>query len=225
MGQIEIFRIGRIPVHLDFFFILLAVMWTWSYWSSGNTQMYSAGFVLVIGLFASILLHELGHAWAGRLFGVGTSAIELNGLGGLCYFDRSLPARVLPRSVICLAGPFANLVLWQVFEIVGYWSIGAVGPGLHIEVMLTLAWANFLLLIFNLLPAFPLDGGKVLEAWLAPIAGPAWSVRIVAVLGLCIAAFVASRAFPGSVFMMLMAILLAIHNWQMLQSAGGFGRR
>ena len=225
MGQIEIFRIARIPVRLDFMFILLAGMWTWSYWSSGNTQMYSAGFVLALGLFGSILLHELGHAWAGRMFGVGTRAIELNGLGGLCYFDRSLPARVWPRTVIGLAGPFANLVLWQAFEALGRWSVVSVGPGLHVEVMLTLAWVNLMLLIFNLLPAFPLDGGKVLEAWLAPLAGPAWSVRIVAVLGLGIAAWVAWRAFPGSVFMMLMAILLAIYNWQMLQGVGGIGRR
>ncbi len=224
MGRFEIFRVGGIPIYLDFLFVLLAVLFSWPYWSGGTGVGMSAGFVLVLGLFVSILLHELGHAWAGRWFGVGTQAIELNGLGGLCYFERSLPARVWPRTVIGLAGPFANLVLWQAFEIASDASRGA-GGGMLAAVLSQLAYANLLLLIFNLLPAFPLDGGKVLEAWLAPIAGALWSVRIVAVMGLAVALWLALRSFPGSMFMLLLAVLIAINNWQMLQAAGGFGRR
>ncbi len=224
MGQFEIFRVGRIPVFMDFFFVILAVLWSRPYWSGGDTQAMSAGFVLVIGLFLSILLHELGHAWAGRYFGVGTSAIELNGLGGLCHFDRSLPASVVARTVIGLAGPFANLVLWLAFDAAGRMSAQSAAM-IPAEVLLTLAWANKLLLIFNLLPAFPLDGGRVLEAWLAPLAGPAWSVRIVAVLGLAVAILLVTWAFPSGIFLMLLAVLLAIQNWQMLQSVGGFGKR
>ncbi len=224
MGQIEIFRVGRIPVFMDFFFVILAVLWSRPYWSGGDTQAMSAGFVLVIGLFLSILLHELGHAWAGSYFGVGTSSIELNGLGGLCHFDRSLPASVVARTVIGLAGPFANLVLWLAFDAAGRMSAQSASM-LPAEVLLTLAWANKLLLIFNLLPAFPLDGGRVLEAWLAPLLGPAWSVRIVAVLGLAIAILLVTWAFPSGIFLMLLAVLLVIQNWQMLQSVGGFGRR
>jgi membrane-associated protease RseP (regulator of RpoE activity) len=223
MGQIEIFRIGRIPIYLDFFFVLLAALWTWSYWTSANMQMVSAGFVLAIGLFLSVLLHELGHAWTARWFGIGTRSIELNGLGGLCHFDRSLPAGVLARTVIGLAGPFANLLLWQGFEATGRFFAGS-GAGLFLEVMFTLAWVNLLLLIFNLLPAYPLDGGRVLEAWLHPIAGATWSTRIVAVLGLGVALWIGFRAFPGGLFLLLLAVLLAMHNWQMLQSAGGFRR-
>ncbi len=224
MGRVEIFRIGGIPIFLDFLFLLLAVLFSWPYWSGGSDVGMSAGFVLVIGLFISILLHELGHAWAGRWFGIGTRAIEINGLGGLCYFERSLPATVLPRTVIGLAGPFANLVLWQAFDIAADFSSGA-GGGLLAVVLNQLAYANLLLLIFNLLPAFPLDGGKVLEAWLAPVAGAIWSVRIVAVLGLAVAGWLAWRSFPGSTFMLLLAVLIAMQNWQMLQSVGGFGRR
>lgn len=224
MGRIEIMRVGGIPIYLDFLFILLAVLFTWPYWTGGSTIGMSAGFVLIIGLFVSILLHELGHAWAGRWFGIGTSAIEVNGLGGLCYFERSLPAKVIPRTVIGLAGPFANLVLWQAFGYAAAASMGA-GGGLLAGVLSQLAYANLLLLVFNLLPAFPLDGGKVLEAWIAPFAGPAWAIRIVAVLGLAVALFLAMRAFPGAIFMLMIAILIAIHNWQMLQSVGGFGRR
>lgn len=224
MGQIEIFRVGRIPVHLDFFFIIIAMIWSWPYWRAGDAHMMSAGFVLVVGIFLSILLHELGHAWAGRWFGVGTTAIELNGLGGLCYFDRSLPVGVWPRTVISLAGPFANLVLWQLFGYAAAAS-GTAGGGLPYHVMNTLAFANLLLLIFNLLPAFPLDGGKVLEAWLTPFVGALWAIRVVATFGLIVTAGLAYLAFPNQIFILMMAALLAIHNWQILQSAGGFGKR
>jgi Zn-dependent protease len=224
MGQIEIFRVGRIPVFMDFFFVLLAVLWTRPYWAGGDVQSLSAAFVLMIGLLLSILLHELGHAWAGRLFGIDTRAIELNGLGGLCHFVRSLPASVMARTVVGLAGPFANLLLWIVFG----WLAGmssASGALLPAEILATLAWANKLLLIFNLLPAFPLDGGRVLEAWLAPVLGPAWSVRVVAVLGLVISIWIVTWAFPSGIFLILLALLLAMTNWQMLQSVGGFDRK
>ena len=224
MGQIELFRIGRIPVHLDFMFILLAGLWSRPYWGSGDTQMYSAGFVLIVGLFVSILLHELGHAWSARIWGIGTQFIELNGIGGICHFERSLPQSVLARTVVGLAGPFANLVLWQVFQVLSLQAAGS-GLGLPFMVMSTLAGANLMLLIFNLLPAFPLDGGKVLEAWLAPLLGAAWSVRIVAALGLAVSAWLVWMALPNDFWILLMAAMLALFNYQALQSAGGFGRR
>ena len=72
----------------------------------------SAGFVVVVGLLLSILLHELGHAFAGRLFRAHVSHIELTGLGGLAHFERSLPRSVFARSAIYLAGPAVNLGLW-----------------------------------------------------------------------------------------------------------------
>ncbi|MGE0626639.1 MAG: site-2 protease family protein [Hyphomicrobiaceae bacterium] len=223
MGQIELFRIGRIPIHLDFMFILLAALWTRPFWSSGEAQLLSAAFVLAVGLFASILLHELGHAWAGRAFGIETSYIELNGIGGLCHFVRSLPASVLARTVIGLAGPVANLMLWLLFDALAVYA-ASTGTSLAPFVLSQLAWANKLLLIYNLLPSFPLDGGRVLEAWLAPLLGPAWSVRIVAVAGFLVAAWLVWMAFPDNYWMMLIAAILAIYNYQALQGVGGFGR-
>ena len=222
MGQIEIFRIGRIPIHLDFMFIVLAALWSRPYWQGGDAQMYSAGFVLVIGLFVSILLHELGHAWTAKIWGVETRMIELNGIGGLCHFERSLPRNVLARTVVGLAGPFANLLLWQAFG----FAAEAAGRGLPLMVMSTLASANFLLLVFNLLPSFPLDGGRVLDAWLTPVLGGAWSTRVVAGLGFAVAAWLVSMAIPsGDLWMVLLAAFLALYNWRALQTVGGFGWR
>ncbi len=83
-----------------------------------------------------------------------------------------------------------------------------------------LASVNFFLMVFNLLPAYPLDGGHTLDAWLGAILGPAWATRIVGTLGLLVAAGVAYLAFPSAFFLMLVALFLAMANWQALQSAG-----
>jgi Zn-dependent protease len=223
-GQIELFRIGGIPVTMDFTFLLLAFLWTQPYWSSGNTQLMSAGFIIVVGLFLSILLHELGHAWTGQWFGVGTRVIELNGFGGLCHFEKSLPSTVLAPTVVYLAGPFANLVLWQGCNALAASGLLA-GKYLPVLVLTKLATANFLLLVFNLLPAFPLDGGRVLENWLARLLprawGPVWSVRIVAGLGLIIVAWLVYMALPRNFFMLLMAFSLFLINYQAWQSVSG----
>jgi Zn-dependent protease len=224
MGRVEIMRINGIPIYLDFFFILLIGLWSYPQWSSGSTTGLSAAFVLCLGVFASILLHELGHAWAGRWYGVDTRAIELNGLGGLCYFARSLPAGVMPATVVSLAGPFANLILWQLFDLAADWARGS-GGGLLARVLSQLGYVNFLLLVFNLLPAFPLDGGKVLEAWLSPFVGNSWAVRVVAVLGILVGVWLILRFLP-SPYTVLLGGLIAFNNWQMLQQVGtGFGRR
>ena len=84
-----------------------------------------------------------------------------------------------------------------------------------------LASANFFLMVFNLLPAYPLDGGHTLDAWLGALLGPVWSVRIVAGLGLVVAAGVALFALPTGFFLLLVALFLAQANWQALQSVGG----
>ncbi len=223
MGRIGLFRIGGIPIYLDFLFVVLIALWSSGYWASGSSTGISAAFVLCAGVFISILLHELGHAWAGRIWGVHTREIELNGLGGICIFERSLPASVLARTVVSLAGPLANLILWQAFSWGSDWARGN-GGGMLALVLGHLAMVNWLLLIFNLLPAFPLDGGKVVEAWLAPILGPAWSVRVVAVLGLAVAIWLVLHMWP-SPWALVLGALLAWTNWQMLDSVGGFGRR
>ena len=88
-----------------------------------------------------------------------------------------------------------------------------------------LASANFFLMIFNLLPAYPLDGGHTLDAWLGALLGPIWSVRVVAGLGLVVAIGVALYALPTGIFMLFVALFLAQANWEALQSVRGSRRR
>src|SRR4029078_313473 len=88
-----------------------------------------------------------------------------------------------------------------------------------------LSSANFFLLCFNLLPAYPLDGGLTLDAWLGALLGATWSVRIVACLGLARAIAVALYALTTGVFLLFVAFFLAQANWEALQSVGGWSRR
>jgi Zn-dependent protease len=220
-ARMEIGRIGGIPIYLDMMFVLVLLFFTFRYFTSGNTQLMSAGFIIVVGLLVSILLHELGHAFAGRLFNAHVSYIELTGIGGVAYFERSLPRSAFARSVISLAGPAVNLGLWLGLD----WLTAAAAGSGNVMVSLplaVLASANFLLMLFNLLPAYPLDGGQTLDAWLGALLGPVWSVRIVAGLGLVVAVGLALYAVPTGIFLLFVALFLAQANWQALQSVGGW---
>jgi Zn-dependent protease len=81
-----------------------------------------------------------------------------------------------------------------------------------------LSSANFFLMCFNLLPAYPLDGGHTLDAWLGAILGPTWSVKIVAGLGLVVAAGVAYYAIPTGIFLLFVALFLAQANLEAWRS-------
>jgi Zn-dependent protease len=132
---------------------------------------------------------------------------------------------VLAQTMIYLAGPAANLALWHGFDaLTGQaWAIGK--PMLGVA-MATLAGINFWLMIFNLLPSFPLDGGRTLEAWLGPILGPTWSVRVVAGLGLAVTALIVWMALPTNFWLLFVAFALFQTNWAALDGVGGFtGRR
>ena len=223
-ARFEIARIAGIPVYLDMWFVLVAVLLSSSFFTSGDSNLVSIGIVYVIGLLLSILLHELGHAFAGRMFNQRVEEIELNGFGGLCKFERSLPRSVLTRTVVYLAGPAMNLVLYYGLSWVATLP-GVVDKSLLRSALLLVASANFYLLIFNLLPAYPLDGGNTLDAWLGPLLGPAWSVRVVSALGLCVAGFLVLFALPKQIFLLLVAVSIGLINWQALKSVGGFSGR
>jgi Zn-dependent protease len=83
-----------------------------------------------------------------------------------------------------------------------------------------LGQSNFYLMLFNLLPAYPLDGGHTLDAWVGALLGPVWALRIVGGLGLLVAAGVAFLALPTGVFLLFVALFLAQVNWRALHTAG-----
>lgn len=224
MYRFELGRIGGIPIYLDMFFVLILILFTYPYFTAGSSQAMSAGFVIIIGILVSILLHELGHAFAGRLFKANVSHIELTGIGGIAHFERSLPPSVLARTVIYLAGPFANLVLWWGFGELSRMAVGSGGLMLAMP-FAVLASTNLFLMLFNLLPAYPLDGGHTLDAWIGAVAGPYWAARIVGALGIAIAILIALWALSGMmIFMLFVAFFIGQASFEAFQSAGRWRR-
>lgn len=225
MGQVQIGRLFGVPIVLDGSFILLALLFGFSYFTAGSMTSLSYGIVLVTGVALSILLHELGHALAARYYGVPTAFIELNGLGGLCHFARALPPSRWKNIVVLLAGPFANLILWQVFTqssslLWNQATSNPVGIGRTAVLLGQLGSINLMLLVFNLMPAHPLDGGRALAHLSSAFLGYDRAMRFVAYLGLLVALWLAFLGFSGSYFAFLIAFVLAQANLQALQVHG-----
>ena len=224
MTHIEIGRIAGIPIYLDMLFVLILLLFTYPYFTSGDPQLMSAGIVIVAGLMLSILLHELGHAFAARMFGISMSRIELTAIGGIAHFERSLPRSAFIQSAVLLAGPAVNLLLSYVLGSFASDAVAADRTALYLAVS-ALASANFWLACFNLLPAYPLDGGRTLDAWLGKLFGGTWSVKIVATLGLIVVAYLGLTSLPDNFWRMFLAFFLFQANWIALQGVGGWKGR
>lgn len=155
----------RIKVHLTF--VLLLAWIGYAYYVQGGPEAARTGVLFILLLFASVLVHELGHAFAARRYGIDTPDITLLPIGGVARLAR-MPDDPKQELAIALAGPLASLAL----ALVLYLAIGPVSLE-ELRAMSTqaiparLMVANLALALFNLIPAFPLDGGRVLRALLA----------------------------------------------------------
>jgi Zn-dependent protease/CBS domain-containing protein len=184
---LRIGRIAGIDVYMHVTFPLL-LAWTGydAYLRGGNwaTVLSEISFVLV--LFSIVVLHELGHALAARRYGVGTRDITLLPIGGVARLER-MPREPRQELVIALAGPAVNVVL---AALCAAW-LAATGGSLDprslmldsVTLVEKLWWINVSLIVFNLLPAFPMDGGRVLRALLAMKFDHAQATRVAARVG------------------------------------------
>src|SRR5690349_12031972 len=118
--------------------------------------------VALTGFILSIFLHELGHAVAARIVGVPVKSVVIWFLGGFTNLSHE-PEKPLPRLAIYAAGPLVTMLLGVSFFIV-YVSLLFFSLSIYSRIFLYLATLNVVLLIFNILPVYPLDGGKILHA-------------------------------------------------------------
>jgi Zn-dependent protease len=144
-----------------------------------------AGVVFIALLFVCVLLHEFGHIFAARRYGVQTPDVILLPIGGVARLER-IPEEPAQEIVVALAGPAVNLVIAGVL----YLALGGLVPreGLEMDnpgvgLLARLLWANLFLAVVNLIPAFPMDGGRVLRAFLAHRLGYARGTQIAASVG------------------------------------------
>lgn len=165
-------RIAGIELRVHATFIILLAWMALLYWRDSGTAVGAAmGVIFTIAVFASVVLHELGHALTARGFGVGTRDITLLPIGGVARLE-SIPEKPTQELAVALAGPAVTLgiavLLYVALRLAGVAATppatGALtGSGFVAELL----WVNATLLVFNLLPAFPMDGGRVLRALLA----------------------------------------------------------
>jgi len=158
----------QVRIHLTFF--LLLGFFAWIYYTDGGPQAAVDGVAFTLLIFLCVLLHEFGHAFAARAFGIRTPDITLLPIGGVARLER-MPSNPRQELLIAIAGPAVNVVI----AIAIFLVIGGVLP-IHEFVLIDTAsgsllakllFVNVLLVLFNLIPAFPMDGGRVLRALLA----------------------------------------------------------
>jgi Zn-dependent protease/CBS domain-containing protein len=183
------FRIARIAgtdVKVHFTFLLLVAWWAMSGYQEGGTPGAVHATVLLLSLFTCVLLHEFGHILMARRFGVRTPDVILLPIGGVARLER-IPDKPKEELLIALAGPFVTLVLAAVFYgwlVLTGQSITTTSNDLaHAPLAVALLVMNVILLVFNLIPAFPMDGGRVLRALLASKLGFVRATRIAATIG------------------------------------------
>lgn len=172
-------RVGRVAgvtvyLHATLLILIAWVGYEYYAWRHQAGDVVEAVF-FVASFFAIVLLHELGHAVAARRYGIRTRDITLMPIGGLARME-SLPEKPYQELIVALAGPAVNFLLAAL-----YW--GTVSPISELALLNNLswggghflhklAWANLAMGVFNLVPAFPMDGGRVLRALLAMRWGP-----------------------------------------------------
>jgi Zn-dependent protease/CBS domain-containing protein len=223
-------RIAGIPIGINWTWIVVfaLVVWTWATGIFPDTNpglsdgtyvaMAVAGAVL---FFASLLLHELGHAFQARREGMEIEGITLWLFGGVAKFKGMFPGAGAEFR-IAIAGPLVSLLLGGAFVLLALAGLPKAADG----VAAWLGYVNLLLLVFNLLPALPLDGGRVLRAALWYFRGEfAWATRIAAAIGrgfgyLLIGGGIASLIFLND----FGGIWTALIGWFLLQAAGAEDR-
>jgi Zn-dependent protease/CBS domain-containing protein len=199
-------EVAGIPIRLHYSF-LLVLAWI-AFASAGPDRLM--GVLTVIGIFACIVLHELGHSLVAQRYGIGVSEIVLYPIGGVARMQK-LPA---PKAEfwIALAGPAVNVVIAAII----YAVLAATGglapieqtwqtPGHFWEKLL---YSNVLLVLFNLIPAFPMDGGRVLRAVLAMAMGENRATEIAAAIGQALALGLGLIGLFYNLFSVLIAVFI-----------------
>ncbi|MFZ4475505.1 MAG: site-2 protease family protein [Saprospiraceae bacterium] len=216
-GSLKLFTWFGIPVHLHWTFGLIFLYAMWIGFSNGLTLMDTGWLmVFFVALFTCVLLHEYGHSLTARRYGVQTQDIILTPIGGIARLER-MPEKPLQEFLVALAGPMVNVVIalllfglgwvlfrderWEIFkwfmeqqlnlsstedtaEVISDAGIETTGLLFYLPILVA---TNVALVVFNLIPAFPMDGGRIFRALLAMRIGRVRATKVAAIVGQVIA--------------------------------------
>src|SRR5215208_1032789 len=211
------FRIGRafgIDVKVHWTFFLLLIFFAFLGFQDTESPLGALdSIVVIVALFFCVLLHEFGHSLVAQRLGIQIPDITLLPIGGVARL-KSLPDKPADEVKIAIAGPLVNVVLAPIFFGVAlllgadllapsspFSGLGPVG-----EVFVYLGWINVALAVFNLIPAFPMDGGRVLRGLLATRIGPVRATDVAAAVG----QFFAFAFFLFGLFFNIFLALIAV---------------
>ena len=211
-------RVGRlfgidVFVHATFL-IFLAWVGASHYQREGNLHGALVGVGFILSVFATVVLHEFGHALTARRFGITTKDITLYPIGGVARVER-MPEKPTQELLVALAGPAVNVVIATALVV----ALGVAGLPLILAdesvmgggpFLTKLLWVNVSLAVFNLLPAFPMDGGRALRALLALRGDYVAATRTAAAIGQALALLLGLLGLFSNPFLVFIALFVWI---------------
>lgn len=216
--RLKLGKISGIPLYVHWTFSLVILYFIYSSLQCGLDAigvLWVVGFVLTI--FTCVVLHELGHSLSARWYGIETEDITLLPIGGVARL-RAMPRQPWREIVVATMGPMVNVVIAA--GLFGYlwWTSQSIMPNIIIENCLVVNQANFLswlfitnfgLVVFNMIPAFPMDGGRVLRGLLGFGFKRVTATKIASIIGrICAVGFAAWSFTGGGPVLMLIAFFV-----------------
>lgn len=219
----------KILVHWTFFFLIAWIIFS-ELKRGGNTESIIFNIILILAVFVCVVLHELGHALTAKRFGINTKKITLLPIGGVASLER-IPESPRQELLVTLAGPLVNVVI----AILLYFIV-PVQDYLHLnfteafEVLMTYSFKNLLFYLFlvnvglvisNIIPAFPMDGGRILRALLAMQMNRVKATQIASSIGQFIAVFFLLVGLLFNPFLIIIALFIFLGAYaenQMVQN-------
>ncbi len=210
-SSFRLFSVGGTDVRVHPTFFLLLVWVAAVHWFRGGAPAAVAGVVFIVLLFLCVVLHEFGHVYAARRYGIRTSDVTLLPIGGVASLER-MPEKPIQEIIVALAGPAVNLVIALVLMLVlgARFDLAQMAELQEAQTSLMgqVAAANVALVVFNMIPAFPMDGGRVLRALLATRLGFTRATRIAGTIGQVLAVVLGFAGLFGNPLLVLVAVFI-----------------
>ncbi len=218
--SLRIGSVAGIGIFLHWTFIIIISVLFLLLLAGGDARTAIGVVAFILTLFGCVLLHELGHALCARRYGIGTKDITLLPIGGLARLER-MPTQPSQEFWVAVAGPAVNVGIAAILALFVLLIQGAAGltdisllrdPEQEFggNLLAKLMWINIFLVVFNMLPAFPMDGGRVLRAALATRLPYHKATRVAATVGQAMAIFFAFAAFLPGVSPLLLFIAIFV---------------
>jgi stage IV sporulation protein FB len=201
------FRLFGFPVFVQLFFFLTAGL-------IGPKSDLTAIALWIAAVFVGVLIHELGHAWAARSFGL-DPVIQLHGMGGLTTWQPTRDLNTWQRLALSGAGPAAGIVT-GIAALIVFYSVAPDQGTVPYRLLAYAAWVNLGWGVLNLFPVLPLDGGQIATTIAERIFGPNGRTGALVISVVLLAGIGLWSIWAGSLWMAFLSVVLAVGNVQAL---------